>query len=55
MFVLDSRLTADGTDVDLTLSTFPHLESLVGLIGRIDVETDVTADTVADERLTDGV
>lgn len=49
VFVLDSRITADGTDVDLTVYTFPQLEPLVDLIQDIEVDTDIHADTVADE------
>ncbi len=49
VFVLDSQITADGTDVDLTVYTFPQLEPLVDLIQDIEVDTDVHADTVADE------
>jgi chemotaxis protein CheC len=52
-FVLDSEITAGGNDVDLAVYTFPHLEELVDLVGRIDVETDVRADTVAAEEFTD--
>jgi chemotaxis protein CheC len=51
-FVLDSVITADGTDVDLTVYTFPNLYDLVELVRQIDVDTDVQADTIADESLT---
>jgi chemotaxis protein CheC len=53
-FVLDSEITAGGEDIDLTVYTFPHLQELVDLVQRIDVETDVQADTVAAEEFTDG-
>jgi chemotaxis protein CheC len=53
-FVLDSEIVAGGDDIDLTVYTFPHLRDLVDLVQRIDVETDVETDTVADEDLTDG-
>ena len=49
VFVLDSQIVAGGTDVDLTVYTFPQLEPLVDLIQNIEVDTDVHADTVADE------
>jgi chemotaxis protein CheC len=53
-FVLDSAITAGGTDIDLTVYTFPQLHDLVDLVQRIDIDTDVRADTVAAEELTDG-
>jgi chemotaxis protein CheC len=52
VFVLDSEITAGGEDIDLTVYTFPQLRDLVDLVQRIDVETDIHADTVADENLT---
>jgi chemotaxis protein CheC len=55
VFVLDSQITAAGTDVDLTVYTFPELAPLVNLIQDIDIETDVAADTQADQSLTDGI
>ncbi|MFT4921443.1 MAG: chemotaxis protein CheC [Haloarculaceae archaeon] len=54
VFVLDSKITAGGKDVDLTVYTFPQLHDLVDLVQQIDVETDVKEDTVAAEELTDG-
>ena len=54
VFVLDSTITAEGTDIELTVYTFPQLRSLVDLVSRIDIETDVLADTVASDELTDG-
>jgi chemotaxis protein CheC len=53
-FVLDSAITADGTDIDLTVYTFPQLHALVDLVQQIDVDADVHEDTVAAEGLTDG-
>ncbi|MHB9288487.1 chemotaxis protein CheC [Halobacteriales archaeon Cl-PHB] len=53
VFVLDSTIVADDTDVDLTVYTFPQLRDLVGLVQAMDLDTDVQADTVADERLVD--
>lgn len=53
VFVLDSEIIASETDVDLTVYTFPQVNDLVDLVERIDVETDVKADTLADESLTD--
>ena len=51
VFVLDSEILAPETDVDLTVYTFPQIHDLVDLVKQIDVDTDVEADTVADERL----
>jgi chemotaxis protein CheC len=53
-FVLDSEITAGGTDIDLTVYTFPQLHDLVDLVQRIDVDTDVKEDTVAADELLDG-
>jgi chemotaxis protein CheC len=53
VFVLDSEIIASKTDVDLTVYTFPQVHELVDLVKKIDVETDVKADTVADRSLTD--
>jgi len=47
--VLDSQITADGEDIDLTVYTFPKLRSLVELVQQIDLDTDVEHDTVADD------
>ena len=51
-FVLDSTIQTAGTDVNLTVYTFPQLHDLVDLVRQIDVETDVERDSVADENLT---
>ena len=54
VFVIDSHIIntgdADG-DVDLTVYTFPELAELVDMIQAIDLETDVKADTRADDVL----
>lgn len=50
--VLDSTIRAAGTDVDLTVYTFPQLHDLVSLVRQIDLDTDVETDAVADESLT---
>ncbi len=49
VFVIDSRITVEGGDLGMTVYTFPELESLVELIQNIDLDTDVEADTAADE------
>jgi len=49
VFVLDSQITADGEDIDLTVYTFPKLRSLVELVQQIDLDTDIEQDTVADD------
>jgi chemotaxis protein CheC len=51
VFVLDSEILAPETDVDLTVYTFPKLQDLVDLVQRVDLDTDIEADTVADESL----
>lgn len=51
VFVLDSEILAPSTDVDLTVYTFPQIHDLVALVKQIDIDTDVEADTVADESL----
>jgi chemotaxis protein CheC len=48
-FVIDSTIVAAEADVEVTVYTFPQLADLVGLIGRIDVETNVAADTTASD------
>ena len=53
LFLLDSRVVAGESDVDLTVSTFPELADLVDLVGRMDLDTDVATDTVADPSVTD--
>jgi chemotaxis protein CheC len=49
VFVLDSRITADGEDIDLTVYTFPKLHDLVGLVQQLDLDTDVQQETVPDD------
>jgi chemotaxis protein CheC len=51
VFVLDSEITAGGNEIELTVYTFPQLRDLVDLVQRIDLDTDVTEDTVADDPL----
>jgi len=53
VFVLDSQITTQETDVDLTVYTFPEVQALVDLVKKIDIDTDVKADTVADQSITD--
>ncbi|PSP32349.1 chemotaxis protein [Halobacteriales archaeon QH_10_67_22] len=48
-FVIDSRIVATDTDVDVTVYTFPNLADLVGLIQGIDTDTDVQADSTASD------
>jgi chemotaxis protein CheC len=48
-FVIDSTIVATDADVEVTVYTFPRLADLVGLIQRIDVATDVQADTTAED------
>jgi chemotaxis protein CheC len=52
VFVLDSEILAPNTDVDLTVYTFPQIHDLVDLVQRLDIDTDIKADTTADESLT---
>lgn len=52
VFVLDSQITTADADVDLTVYTFPQVKSLVELVKAIDLDTDVTVDSVADESFT---
>ncbi|MFC6722705.1 chemotaxis protein CheC [Halobacteriaceae bacterium SHR40] len=52
VFVLDSEITTGDANVDLTVYTFPKVRSLVELVQNIDLETDVQADSVADESIT---
>ena len=49
VFVIDSRITVEDGDLGMTVYTFPDLEDLVALIQNIDLDTDVQADTQADE------
>jgi chemotaxis protein CheC len=53
VFVLDSQITTQETDVDLTVYTFPQVKALVDLVKQIDLDTDVQTDTVADQSITD--
>jgi chemotaxis protein CheC len=48
-FVIDSTIVAADADVAVTVYTFPQLADLVELIGRIDVETNVAADSTASD------
>ena len=48
-FVIDSTIVATDADVEVTVYTFPQLADLVDLIQRIDVGTDVAADTSASD------
>lgn len=41
VFVLDSEITTNDTDLDLTVYTFPQLDSLVDLVRRIDVDANI--------------
>lgn len=41
--------SSEGTDIDLTVYTFPELQALVDLIQDIDLDTDVEEDTTADD------
>ncbi|WP_324664917.1 chemotaxis protein CheC [Haloarcula sediminis] len=49
VFVIDSQITVEGGDLGMTVYTFPELEDLVELIQGIDLDTDVVADTQADD------
>lgn len=51
VFVLDSQITTGDTDVNLTVYTFPQVRELVDLVKQLDIDTDVKADTVADESI----
>jgi len=51
VFVIDSHIVAEGDDIGLTVYTFPQLENLVDMIQDIDLDTDVKADTTADDLL----
>jgi chemotaxis protein CheC len=48
-FVVDSTIVAADADVAVTVYTFPKLAELVGLIQRIDIDTDVQSDTTASD------
>ena len=41
--------SSEGSDVDLTVYTFPQLQALVDLIQNISLDTDVRTDTAADD------
>jgi len=49
VFVIDSQITVEESDLGMTVYTFPDLEELVELIQNIDLDTDVGADTQADD------
>ena len=49
VFVIDSQITVEEGDLGMTVYTFPDLESLVDLIQNINLDTDVQADTQADD------
>ena len=49
VFVIDSQITVEDGDLGMTVYTFPDLEDLVALIQNIDLDTDVQADTQADD------
>jgi len=49
VFVIDSQITVEDGDLGMTVYTFPELEDLVELIQGIDLDTDVEADTQADD------
>jgi chemotaxis protein CheC len=49
--VIDSQVVSASADVDVTVYTFPQVESLVRVIQNIDVDTDVEADTTASDIL----
>ena len=49
VFVIDSQITVENGDLGMTVYTFPELEDLVELIQGIDLDTDVAADTQADD------
>jgi len=51
VFVLDSEIATGDTDVSLTVYTFPQVQDLVNLVKRLDIDTDVKTDTVADESI----
>ena len=49
VFVIDSQITVEDGDLGMTVYTFPELADLVALIQGIDLDTDVAADTQADD------
>jgi chemotaxis protein CheC len=51
VFVIDSHIVSEGKEIDLTVYNFPELESLVRMIKDIDIDTDVQADTTAQDVL----
>jgi chemotaxis protein CheC len=51
VFVIDSRIVSEEAEIDMTVYTFPELQDLVDLIQGIDIETDVAADSAADDVL----
>jgi len=40
VFMLDSEISTQDTDLDLTVYTFPQLDSLVNLVRQIDTNAD---------------
>mgnify|MGYP000108349807 CR=1 FL=1 len=53
VFVVDSDIVAESTNVELTAYTFPRLRELVDLIQDIDLDTDVREDTTASTDIVD--
>jgi len=49
VFVIDSQITVESGDLGMTVYTFPELKDLVALIQGVDLDTDVAADTQADD------
>ncbi|MCU4802007.1 chemotaxis protein CheC [Halobacteria archaeon HArc-gm2] len=49
VFVIDSHVVSEDTDIDLTVYTFPELQALVDLIQDIDLDTDVAEDSTPDD------
>jgi chemotaxis protein CheC len=49
VFVIDSEIQIEGGDLGMTVYTFPDLADLVALIQGIDLDTDVEADTQAED------
>ncbi len=49
VFVTDSQITVEGGELGMTVYTFPELGDLVELIQGIAVDTDVEADTQAED------
>jgi chemotaxis protein CheC len=49
VFVIDSEIQIEGGDLGMTVYSFPDLTDLVALIKGIDLDTDVEADTQAED------